>query len=705
MATLQKIRNQAGLLIIVIGVALLAFIIGDGLRSGSTVAQQSKQNALNIDGEKVKIEDYSARLSEITKMYEQQGKQLSDEDRMQINNQLAREFVQNAALKKITKQTGLVVTAKELFALVVGDEIAQHPIAANNLGSDPNQIKDFLRQLDPNQIKTLPSEQQASAYEAKAQLDALYKSISSERLLQKYTAIMSRTYAVNKIDEPFMSGTPTRTVAVVRTPSTMLQDTTIKASDKEVADYYTKHIENYRLPNPYTEVDYIAMEVLPSEADNAASRAEMEEARASLLHTDNAESIVRNYDNGFAPNMYLTSEELQSMNLSFLLNNFIETAVPGDVNQPIVENGRYSLIKMVDKKRAPEYITARVIALDSINFRLADSIVSAINNGAPFGEMVSRYSIDPATKEQEGFFTYKDQYGMSSRNLSESMLFRSGLDTLYRVAPGHAFVMDRPGNKMIMEVASVGEPVQKYKIAFCSIPVTYSDETYNGKYRIMSDILNGNKTFDTMKAAAQKQGLEVTEAVKTDVTQAQLGNIPQSREVVSWALRGKEGDVSERIFRCGNSHLVIARIGKTVPAGYQPVEDVKQSISDKLVAEKRGEKYASMLASKNCQSMNEYATTMQASLDTLKNVSLTTEINTAPRMSAYAMTLPLGRISKPFASGTEVIVVQPISEDKTTPVNSNMAQMKNSIGQGLGWRAFQCVMDRMKVVDNRGRFY
>ena len=151
--------------------------------------------------------------------------------------------------------------------------------------------------------------------------------------------------------------------------------------------------------------------------------------------------------------------------------------------------------------------------------------------------------------------------------------------------------------------------------------------------------------------------------------------------------------------------MVIARIGKTVPAGYQPVEDVKQSISDKLVAEKRGEKYASMLASKNCQSMNEYATTMQASLDTLKNVSLTTEINTAPRMSAYAMTLPLGRISKPFASGAEVIVVQPISEDKTTPVNSNMAQMKNSIGQGLGWRAFQCVMDRMKVVDNRGRFY
>ena len=193
MATLQKIRNRAGLLIIVIGVALLAFIIGDGLRSGSTVAQQRKQNALTINGEKVKIEDYSQRLSEITRMYEQQGRQLDDAQRMQINNQLAQEFIQNEALKKITQQTGLVVTPKELFALVMGDGVQQHPIAAQNLGTDPEQIKDFLRQLDESQIKALPQEQQAAAYEAKAQLDALYKSISSERLLQKYTSLIART--------------------------------------------------------------------------------------------------------------------------------------------------------------------------------------------------------------------------------------------------------------------------------------------------------------------------------------------------------------------------------------------------------------------------------------------------------------------------------------------------------------------------------
>ena len=87
MATLQKIRNRAGLLIIVIGVALLAFIVGDGLRSGGTLFQMSNNYALKIDGEKIKAEDYHQRLQQLQEAAEANGNHLSDEQRMQLNNQ------------------------------------------------------------------------------------------------------------------------------------------------------------------------------------------------------------------------------------------------------------------------------------------------------------------------------------------------------------------------------------------------------------------------------------------------------------------------------------------------------------------------------------------------------------------------------------------------------------------------------------------
>ena len=51
MATLEKIRSKAGLLVLVVGVALFAFIIGDFLNSGSTYFRQSQETVAEVDGE------------------------------------------------------------------------------------------------------------------------------------------------------------------------------------------------------------------------------------------------------------------------------------------------------------------------------------------------------------------------------------------------------------------------------------------------------------------------------------------------------------------------------------------------------------------------------------------------------------------------------------------------------------------------------
>ena len=56
MATLEKIRSKAGLLVLVVGVALFAFIIGDFLNSGSTYFRQSQETVAEVDGEVIKIQ-------------------------------------------------------------------------------------------------------------------------------------------------------------------------------------------------------------------------------------------------------------------------------------------------------------------------------------------------------------------------------------------------------------------------------------------------------------------------------------------------------------------------------------------------------------------------------------------------------------------------------------------------------------------------
>ena len=53
MATLGRIRNHGVLLLIVIGVALLIFIVTDFVNNGSTFFREQKANVGSIDGDKV----------------------------------------------------------------------------------------------------------------------------------------------------------------------------------------------------------------------------------------------------------------------------------------------------------------------------------------------------------------------------------------------------------------------------------------------------------------------------------------------------------------------------------------------------------------------------------------------------------------------------------------------------------------------------
>ena len=68
MATLEKIRSKAGLLVLVVGVALFAFIIGDFLNSGSTYFRQSQETVAEVDGEVIKIQEFQDRVDEMTEM-------------------------------------------------------------------------------------------------------------------------------------------------------------------------------------------------------------------------------------------------------------------------------------------------------------------------------------------------------------------------------------------------------------------------------------------------------------------------------------------------------------------------------------------------------------------------------------------------------------------------------------------------------------
>lgn len=720
MATLQKIRNRAGLLIIVVGVALLAFIIGDGLRSGSSLLQDNKMVALKIDGKKVKYDEYQQLLTQRTEPYERQRQgKLTDQDRVQISNQLAQELIADYVLEQEAKALGLRVTPAEVSALIFGEGLPTSQWAAQFFSqfgvdmNDPEQIRNIMSELDMNKIKSLPAEQQSMMISVRNQWLETEKQIRTQRLSEKVNALLTRSYAINSLDEKYTTGLGTRTVAVVRTPSTILPNDQVTVTDQQVQAYYDSHKQQFAFPFEQAKVNYYSTLVRPSEADYAAAKAQVDTARVQLLATTTPAKVVRNYDNGNAYETYFTDKELEQY-LSTIPNamTMLREGAIGSVNEPVIVNDSYTLIKLLDRKQAPEEVKVNLIPLDTITALKADSLIAAIQSGsATLAQIVATYAMDDQTKANGGYLINQDNYtGMPDSTFTEAELFGMGLDTLTKTPINQFVKMERPGATLLVRRTAPSASVNHYRIAQLTVPINFSEETFRTAQAKINEIFTSDKSFDKMMEDAQAAGLSVVRGEYVNSSSAALASIPNSREIVSWALRSKAGTVSDKLFRCGeNDYLVVAEVETKYPAGFQPFEQVADQVRDIVLMEQRGDQLASNLASKKLNSLDSYAAEMQSSVDTLYNISYVSSPNTPSALVGRAMTTGIGQLSAPFRAGTEVVVLQPISENVdasvTKPSPAATAQRRRSYGQQMAYRAMQELVMKTPVEDTRYRFW
>jgi len=126
MATLQKIRDKAGILVaVVIGLAILAFIMGDLFSSGPSVFNRKRLQVAEIAGESINYFDFNERIERLSEFYRMnyQISSLDAEQTEMIREEAWRELIREIALERNINKLGVKVSDEELVSMLVGDSI------------------------------------------------------------------------------------------------------------------------------------------------------------------------------------------------------------------------------------------------------------------------------------------------------------------------------------------------------------------------------------------------------------------------------------------------------------------------------------------------------------------------------------------------------------------------------------------------------
>ena len=707
MATLEKIRSKAGLLVGVVGLALFAFIIGDFLRSGSTFFRQSKENIAVVDGQSIGIREFQAEVEKATNTYKTRGVSLSEEQQHQIRQMVFDQMVGSILLSDKSKKIGFTVGKEELNDLLEGNNIS--PIVQQNFRNpqtgafDKNMLLDFLhRTIESDDWSMYTPEQQQMLQKDKDAWLNIEKVVGEQQLLNKFSTLLASAIVSNSIDAKaaYNDNSVNVDFNYVSQLYNSIPDTGIVISDAEIAKLYDARKQNFKQERAKV-ISYIAVSIVPSEADFAEKSAKIEKIKDEFTNSANPVDLINDNSDVSFLDAYLSAAQLSPE-----VKNFVEHATVGAVDGPALTNKTYAMYKLLGIKQAPDSIKINMLSfanLDEAKIKsLADSLTQVIKSGKSFSEVATSLS----NGQTNGDIGWQTEATLAKSNDTKFV------NDLFDAKINEPFTLKSSSGTYFVQVVEKTKPVAKYKIGAIRMDVVPSQETYNKLYTNLNQYLSKNHQLDKFKSAAPDAGYVCQSNVQLLENQSNIANIENSRQVIRWAYSHGKGDISD-IFEC-QGYFLTAAVEGDLKAGFRPLKDVSDILKRELINEKKGAKVVETLKSKNLTSLDDYATAMNSTVQEVKFVTFATPVITGigadPIVNVKAVASEVGKITGPFA-GKNAAYILSLTAKNTSAQAYNEVQQKQQLDMQNSYKIMQMVQtnqllkDKATIEDNRSRFY
>ncbi len=702
MATLEKIRNKAGILVaVVIGLALIAFILGDIFGAGPSLFTRTQFEVAEIAGKSIPYQRFQQKFDNLSEIYRLNTGQAS------LDSETNRELMEDAwelllrdiIMEEEYDQIGLNVGTDELYDMIQGQNI--HPII-RQLFTDPStgmfdreSVTQFLRTMDMD-----PSGQQRAYW--------LYieKEILRERKQTKYKNLLEKGIYVTSLEarNAFYNNNRRVDFEFITKRYADISDEEISISNSEIRSYYRRNRDRFS-QEASRDIEYVTFDVVPSEADDREAQEWIENIRDEFMEVE-AERLRQfvniNSDIPFDPVNYSDGE------LPEEINNFMFSAEPGDVYGPYYSDGAYRLARLAEINFLPDSVRARHILIQpggELSYEEAreksDSILNVITRGGSFEELAMEYSADGGSRFEGGDLGW----------FTEGVMIEDFSKACFEAETGERFIVETDFGFHVVEILNRSREVKKVRAAILAREVVPGSDTYQRIYRSAVEFASEADNYNEFLNTIEERGLTKRVAGNVRINDHDIPGLESPRQLIRWAFEAGEHSVSS-IFELAD-RFVVAAVANVRREGTQPLDEVRHEIVAELTKEKKGEIISGQLNEEieGGATFDELARSINSNIEQatgIRFVSFTVpSAGMEHKLIGAAISTDPGDMSVPVAgeNGVYVLRVTDAYLDEEPDFDSERRQLANAVWSRVNMEAFDALKRLAEIKDNRYKFY
>ena len=552
MAAIEKIRKRSGLLIAIIGLALLAFVLQDLFQS---TGRHREYNVAVIDGEKIPYKDFEdLKNKNLENMRRSYGTNLTSAQTYSVYNSTLEQMIKDHIMNKEFNAVGMTVTSEELYDQFMGDE--PHEWVAQNF-SDPNG--NFDREYLQSYMQNLES----APIEYRNQWVDFENAVKQNRIETKFDNLVKASYFVpTRLAQKYYENKNDRASAeVVALRYASIPDSTVVITDQDNKKYYEEN--KYRFETDETRgIEYVVFEINPSAADDQDAMQYVESMKDDFTNTENVINFVNANSDLRYDSTWLGRADVPAIVEEML---FAPENEPGFVYGPYFDENSYNLIRLVDRQVIEDSLMVRVAVL-------RHELSASTKTYQDVFAQANKFVTENRTYEQ--FNAAIEEQGMTKRSqprLTAATYQIAGIDNPRQIVRW-AF----EDKTKVGDVSSIFELDNMFVVAALTeiIPEGYAPVekvAEQSKYAIMN-LKKGEVAVERMKACGTDYDRMVNElgaesTVVNDITMESrsVGNFGIESDVIGIILGMKEGEVVGPV--AGNSSaFVIKNVMHETPA-------------------------------------------------------------------------------------------------------------------------------------------